>query len=66
MIDFTEVQKHLPHGAQREIATIVGVHYSLVHRVLKGKSKNKKVINAIADYLEAQKTAEKRLTSLIA
>ena len=64
-VDREKLKKCLPHGAQTEIANTANVSLQTVHYVLKGKSQNIKVLNAIADYLTAIKSTEERLTSLI-
>ena len=51
MESIAKIKEQLPQGAQAEIARRANVHFSLVHRVLNGKSENIKVLNAIADYL---------------
>lgn len=69
MEDITKIKEQLPQGAQAEIAKRAKVHFSLVHRVLNGKSENIDVLNAIADYLteikEKKQAAINRISSLI-
>lgn len=69
MESITKIKEQLPQGAQAEIAKRANVHFSLVHRVLNGKSENVDVLNAIADYLtelkQKKEAALKRISSLI-
>lgn len=53
-VDFEKIKEQLPQGAQTEIAKMANVANSTVFQVLKGKSQNIAVLNAIADYLEKQ------------
>jgi len=68
-VDFKKIKKHLPHGAQTEIAKRANVSLNTVHLALNGKSDNVDVINAIADYLEdhqaKKQTALNRLSSIM-
>ncbi len=61
MEDIKKIREKLPHGAQTEIAKIANVHFTLVNRVLNGKSTNTRVLNAIADYLIDKKKEENQI-----
>lgn len=50
----SRIKEQLPFGAISQIAKESGVTYQTVSRVLEGKSNNKKVLKAIADYLRQE------------
>jgi hypothetical protein len=64
-IDIEKIKENLPHGALTEIATKSNVSLQTVCGVLRGKSQNRKVLIAIADYLSELKMDTDRLISLI-
>lgn len=60
-----KIKSAIPHGGVTEIAKIAGVTIFTVSRVLSGKSRNNKVLNAIAVYLDGLKSTNNKIASLI-
>ena len=60
-----QLKAQLPYGAVKEIAEKTGVVRRTVEKVLSGESKNLKVLNGIADYLEEKKNEEQQLLKRI-
>lgn len=59
------IREHLPHGAQKTIATKAGVSRATVVQVLSGKSKNLDVLKAIDEFLKEQKKKETEILDSI-
>lgn len=56
-----KVREMLPFGAISEVARRAGVEYQTVSRVLKGKSRNFKVMMALTEYIIELKEIDKVL-----
>lgn len=60
-----QIKEKIPYGGIKEIAEKANISIYTVSRVLNGKSKNRKVVRAISEYLKEVKNTNQELQSLI-